>query len=46
MMEAVEARMAQKDAYLTLLFFLGSTASASLAEAIVNAGYSLDLWSE
>ena len=46
MMEAVEARMAQKDAYLTLLFFLGSTASASLAEAIVNGYSALDLWSE
>jgi hypothetical protein len=43
MMEAMEARMAQKEAYLTLLFFLGSTASASLPEAIVNRYYSLDL---
>jgi hypothetical protein len=40
MTAAMEARMAQKDAYLTLPFLLGSTASSSLAEAMVN-GYSL-----
>jgi hypothetical protein len=38
MTEAMEARMAQMEAYLTLLFFflLGSMASARSAEAIVN----------
>jgi len=32
MMMAMEARMAHMEAYLTLLFFLGS------AEAIINSG--------
>jgi hypothetical protein len=42
MTEAMEARMAHMEAYLTLPFFLGSTAFASSSEAIVN-GYFFDL---
>jgi hypothetical protein len=42
MTEAMDARMAQMEAYLTLFFFLGSTASVSSAEDIVN-GYFFDM---
>jgi hypothetical protein len=41
MTEAMEARMAQMEAYLTLPFFLGSTTFASSSEAIVNGCASL-----